>query len=69
MDILQKTTGYIRGGCSPLGMIKQFPTFIEESAQIEDFIYVSGGQRGIQLKIKPDDLVKATHARYADFTM
>ena len=69
MDVLQKTTGYIRGGCSPLGMIKQFPTFIEESAQIEEYIYVSGGQRGIQLKIKSDDLLKATHAIYADFTM
>jgi len=69
MDDLLKTTGYIRGGCSPLGMIRKYPTFIEETAQIEDYIYVSAGQRGLQLKLKPDDLVRAADARYADFTM
>ena len=68
MDRLQRTTGYIRGGCSPLGMKKHFPTFIEELAQLEEYIYVSAGQRGIQLKIKPDDLVMASQAVYADFT-
>lgn len=68
MDRLQHTTGYIRGGCSPLGMKKHFPTFIEELAQLEEYIYVSAGQRGIQLKIKPDDLVMASQAVYADFT-
>jgi Cys-tRNA(Pro)/Cys-tRNA(Cys) deacylase len=68
MDRLQKTTGYIRGGCSPLGMKKQFVTFIEEVAQIEEFIYVSAGQRGIQLKLRPEDLAKATNATFADFT-
>jgi Cys-tRNA(Pro)/Cys-tRNA(Cys) deacylase len=68
MDKLQKTTGYIRGGCSPLGMKKHFPTFIEELAQLEEYIYVSAGQRGIQLKLKPEDLLTASGAVFADFT-
>ncbi len=61
-------TGYIRGGCSPLGMRKHYPTFIEELAQLEDTIYVSGGQRGIQIEIAPEDLKRATDAVFADFT-
>jgi Cys-tRNA(Pro)/Cys-tRNA(Cys) deacylase len=68
MDKLQNTTGYIRGGCSPLGMKKHFPTFIEELAQLEEYIYVSAGQRGIQLKLKPEDLLTASGAVFADFT-
>lgn len=67
MDRLQNTTGYIRGGCSPLGMKKSFPTYISEMAQLEEFIYVSAGVRGIQLKIKPEDLLRATDATYEDF--
>lgn len=67
MDTLQKNTGYIRGGCSPIGMKKHFPTYISEMAQIEDYIYVSAGKRGIQLKIKPDDLIIAAQASYEDF--
>lgn len=65
---LQRTTGYIRGGCSPLGMIRKFPTFIEETAQLFDTIYVSAGMRGLQLCLKPDDLCKAAEAQWADFT-
>lgn len=65
---LQKTTGYIRGGCSPLGMIKKFPTYIEETAQLFDKIYVSAGLRGLQLCLKPDDLLLAAEAQWADFT-
>ena len=61
-------TGYIRGGCSPLGMRKHYPTFIEELAQIEDTIYVSGGQRGVQIEIAPEDLRRAADAVFADFT-
>ncbi len=64
---LQPLTGYIRGGCSPLGMRKHYPTFISELAALEETIYVSGGMRGVQIEIKPDDLVKATAAEYADF--
>ena len=50
-------TGYIRGGCSPIGMKKPFPTFIHESALLYDYIYVSAGQRGLQLKIAPQALI------------
>lgn len=50
-------TGYIRGGCSPIGMKKPLPTFIFESALLYDFIFVSAGVRGLQLKINPSDLI------------
>lgn len=50
-------TGYIRGGCSPIGMKKPFPTFIHESCLLYDYIYVSAGVRGLQLKIDPSDLI------------
>ena len=53
---LLPTTGYIRGGCSPIGMKKPLPTYIHESALLYDFIYISAGQRGLQLKIAPQDL-------------
>ena len=49
-------TGYIHGGCSPIGMKKKFPTFIEESAQLFDHIFISAGKVGLQLKISPFDL-------------
>jgi len=65
---LQDLTGYVRGGCSPLGMKKHYPTFVEELAQLEEFIFVSAGQRGLQLKLRPEDLVRATNATFADFT-
>lgn len=55
-------TGYIRGGCSPVGMKKQFPTFIHESALLYDTIYVSAGVRGLQLCISPNDLIRFTGA-------
>lgn len=57
MKELLPTTGYIRGGCSPIGMKKTFPTFIHESALLYDYIYISAGQRGLQLKINPDQLI------------
>ncbi len=53
-------TGYIRGGCSPIGMKKKFPTFIDEQCELYDEIYVSAGIRGMQIKIAPSDLVKIT---------
>lgn len=56
-------TGYIRGGCSPIGMKKQYPTFIHESALLYDYIYISAGQRGLQLKISPQDLIDFTGAQ------
>jgi len=55
-------TGYIRGGCSPIGMKKKFPTFIHESCELYDYIFVSAGVRGLQIKIAPDDLVKFVEA-------
>lgn len=57
MKELLPLTGYIRGGCSPIGMKKPFPTFIHESCLLYDYIYVSAGVRGLQLKISPQDLI------------
>ncbi len=51
-------TGYIRGGCSPIGMKKPLPTFVYESALLYDHIYVSAGVRGLQLRIAPEDLIR-----------
>jgi Cys-tRNA(Pro)/Cys-tRNA(Cys) deacylase len=59
-------TGYIRGGCSPIGMKKPFPTFIHETCILFDHIFVSAGQRGLQFKINPDDLIKVTGAEVCD---
>lgn len=59
-------TGYIRGGCSPIGMKKKFPTYIDETAQLFEHIYVSAGIRGMQVNISPDDLLKITEAVYSD---
>lgn len=59
-------TGYVRGGCSPIGMKKLFPTYIDETAQLFDTIFVSAGVRGIQVKINPDDLLNIISASYAD---
>lgn len=59
-------TGYIHGGCSPVGMKKLFPTFVHETAQLFDTICVSAGRRGCQAELAPDDLCRAVGARYAD---
>lgn len=59
-------TGYIRGGCSPIGMKKQFPTFIDETAQLFEKIFVSAGIRGMQIHINPDDLKNLISGEYAD---
>ena len=59
---LTPLTGYIRGGCSPLGLKKNYPIFIHETAMQFPYIYVSAGERGLQLKVAPADLVKATRA-------
>jgi Cys-tRNA(Pro)/Cys-tRNA(Cys) deacylase len=56
-DELLSLTGYVRGGCSPLAMKKAFPTFLDESAQLFDTIYISGGQRGVQVGLAPADLL------------
>ena len=59
---LLPTTGYIRGGCSPIGMKKAFPTFIHESALLYEHIYVSAGVRGLQICIAPEDLIRFVEA-------
>ena len=66
MKELLPLTGYIRGGCAPIGMKKPFPTFIHESALKFDYIYVSAGQRGLQFKISPQDLINYVKATLAD---
>ena len=55
-------TGYIRGGCSPIGMKKLFPTYIHDTCIQFPYIYVSAGQRGLQMKLAPGDLVREAHA-------
>lgn len=59
-------TGYIRGGCSPIGMKKHFPTYIHFSAEQFENIYISAGQRGLQVLLAPADLVRETNASFAD---
>lgn len=62
-------TGYIRGGCSPLGMKKKYPTFIDESALKHEKIYISAGIRGEQIVISPEDLLKACNAEPVDLVL
>ena len=66
---LQKVTGYIRGGCSPVGQKKLYPTFREKSALEEAKIYVSGGKIGIQMGVAPVDLLRAVSASAADLCL
>lgn len=62
MKELLPLTGYIRGGCTPIGMKKPFPTYIHESCLNYPYIYISAGQRGLQLKLDPNDLIKEVYA-------
>ena len=66
--LLLPTTGYIHGGCSPLGMKKAFPTFIDETAQLFDTICVSAGKIGAQVELSPDALASLTGAKYVPLT-
>ena len=59
-------TGYIRGGCSPIGMKKHFPTYIHDTVGQFDYVYVSAGQRGLQIKLSPSDLIRESKAQTAD---
>lgn len=63
---LLPTTGYIRGGCSPVGMKKAFPTFIHHTAQLFDTIYISAGMRGLQAKLSPEALARLVKAEFAE---
>ncbi len=62
-------TGYIRGGCSPVGMKKKFPTYFDASAESLDELTVSAGVKGIQLLLKREEIVRFTGARYVDVTV
>lgn len=66
MKELLPVTGYIRGGCSPIGMKKNYPIYIQESCRLHDYIYISAGQRGLQIKIAPDDLIGFVSAQVGD---
>lgn len=66
MKELLPTTGYIRGGCSPIGMRKPFPTFIHESAQQFDEIFISAGIRGLQIAVNPRQLAEFTRSQFTD---
>ena len=66
-DLLQ-LTGYIRGGCSPVGMKKKYPTYIDESALIFDEIGVSAGERGHQVVLSPNALISLVNAKVCDIT-
>ncbi|MBQ5617687.1 MAG: Cys-tRNA(Pro) deacylase [Alistipes sp.] len=68
MKELLPTTGYIRGGCSPIGMKKRFPTYIHSSALEYDAIYISAGVRGLQIRIAPTDLIAFVGAEVAEIS-
>lgn len=61
-------TGYIRGGCSPIGMKKEYPTYIDETAQLYEKIYFSAGKRGVQIILGPEELAGVTGGVFADLT-
>jgi len=65
-DELRTLTGYVRGGCSPLGMIKVYPVYIEETVQLQPTICISAGLRGWQLQISSIDLARATGGKFVD---
>lgn len=69
MKELLPLTGYIRGGCSPIGMKKAFPTYLHETAMQFDHIYVSAGVRGLQFKISPQHLIQASRATVCALTV
>ena len=62
-------TGYIRGGCSPIGMKKSYPTYLDEQCILYDEIYISAGIRGMQIKLAPNDLVKMTNCEICELTV
>lgn len=66
---LLQLTGYVRGGCTPIGMKHKFRTFIDKSVLNCEQVCISGGQRGVQIKIKPEDLIKATNAQVVDLIL
>ncbi len=69
MKELLPLTGYIRGGCSPIGLKKPFPVFIHQTATEFETIYISAGIRGLQIAISPADLINFIPATVADLTV
>ncbi|MDE5763502.1 MAG: Cys-tRNA(Pro) deacylase [Ruminococcus sp.] len=65
---ITKVTGYVRGGCTPIGMKKQFMTVIHESAENLELFYISGGRIGTQIRLSPKSLVKAIRGKFSDIT-
>ncbi|HFL0901035.1 TPA: Cys-tRNA(Pro) deacylase [Enterococcus faecium] len=63
---LEATTGYIRGGCSPIGMKKLFPTYLDQIAESYEQIIVSAGRRGLQMELAPQDICELTSGQFAD---
>lgn len=63
---ITKVTGYIRGGCSPIGMKKQYKTILDKKMQELEYIVISAGQRGMQLRLAVSDLMRAVHASFGD---
>ena len=61
-------TGYVHGGCSPIGLKKPYPVYLDATAELWDSIFVSAGRRGRQIEIKPADLARYCHATFADLT-
>ena len=66
---LEKETGYIRGGCSPMGMKKLFRTFFDKEVEKFDKIIVSAGRRGLQMEVETDKLVEVVKGTIVDLTM
>ena len=65
---LQASTGYIRGGCSPIGMKKNFPVWVDRSAQTLKQLFVNAGKRGLLVGLSPIDITKACPCEFADLT-
>ena len=63
---LEPLTGYQRGGCSPVGSKKRLPVYLDETAQLWEEVSVSAGQRGLQMLLAPEDLLRASEGGYAD---
>jgi Cys-tRNA(Pro)/Cys-tRNA(Cys) deacylase len=68
VNSLPMLTGYIRGACSPIGMKKPFPVYLDEQAQLHDNIFINAGQRGLLMSISPESLQQLCELRIADIT-